>query len=140
FMSKVGEEVAKYADPRDQLRALLEGYRRYAVDRTFEGGCFFVNLSTEVDDQNDDLRRMVDERFVQLRVLVQWIVEIGKAQGLFRADTPSEGLASALVGYLTGTMMQAKASRDFTLFDRGNAVMTTLLASFETPTKEEPAS
>jgi AcrR family transcriptional regulator len=140
FMDKVGAHVARFAEPRDQLRALLEGYRRYAVDRTFEGGCLFVNLATEVDDQNDDLRRLVDERFVQLRTMVQGIVEMGKAQGAFREDTPSEGLAAALVGYLTGTMMQAKASRDFSLFDRGNAVMSSLLASFETPRKEEPAS
>jgi TetR/AcrR family transcriptional repressor of nem operon len=140
FMNKVAEHVARYSDPREQLRALLEGYRRYAVDRTFEGGCFFVNLSTEVDDQNDGLRQLVDERFVQFRLMVQGIVEMGKAQGLFRADAPSEGIASMVVAYLTGTMMQAKASRDFSLFDRGNAVVETFIASFETQTREEHAS
>ena len=132
WLGKVAEHVAGFADPRDQLRALLEGYRLYAVDRTFEGGCFFVNLATEVDDQNEDLRARIDERFVQFRAMVAGIVEMGKARGLFRPDTPAEGLAMTITGYLTGTMMQAKASRDFTLFDRGNAVLVDLLASFET--------
>jgi TetR/AcrR family transcriptional repressor of nem operon len=132
WLGKVAEHVARFSDPRDQLRALLEGYRLYAVDRTFEGGCFFVNLSTEVDDQNEDLRALVDARFVQFRAMVAGIVEMGKALGVFRPETPALGLATTLTGYLTGTMMQAKASRDFTLFDRGNAVLVGLLASFET--------
>jgi AcrR family transcriptional regulator len=133
WLGKVAERVARFGDPRDQLRALLEGYRLYAVDRTFEGGCFFVNLATELDDQNDDLRQLVDARFVQFRAMVAGIVEMGKALGVFRPDTPADGLATILTSYLTGTMMQAKASRDFTLFDRGNAVLAGLLASFETP-------
>lgn len=139
WTEKVAAHVAQFEDPREQLRELLEGYRRYAVDRTFEGGCFFVNLSTEVDDQNDDLRRLVDERFVQFRAMVAGIVEMGKALGVFRADTPSDGLAVAIVGYLTGTMMQAKASRDFSLFDRGNEVVAALVASFENRKHEEHA-
>lgn len=133
WMEKVASHVARFSDPREQLRQLLEAYRLYAVDRTFEGGCFFVNLSVEVDDQNDDLRSLVDERFVQFRALVVTLLEMGKAMGSFRADTPSSGLATAIVGYLTGTMMQAKATRDFTLFDAGNQVMTQLLESFEAP-------
>lgn len=60
WMDKVASHVARFADPREQLRELLEAYRLYAVDRTFEGGCFFVNLSTEVDDQHEDLRKLVD--------------------------------------------------------------------------------
>ena len=133
WMEKIAHRVAGFADPRVQLRELLEGYRLYAVDRTFEGGCFFVNLSTEVDDQHDDLRRLIDDRFAQFWMMVMTIVEMGKAQGLFREDTPSDGLATAVVGYLTGTMMQGKATQDFTLFDAGNRVFTRLIASFETP-------
>jgi TetR/AcrR family transcriptional repressor of nem operon len=137
WMEKVASHVARFSDPREQLRQVFEGYRLYAVDRTFEGGCFFVNLSTEVDDQHEDLRALVDERFVQFRMMVATIIEMGKALGAFRGDTPSEGLATAIVGYLTGTMMQAKATKDFTLFDAGNAVMTQLVSSFETPAPTE---
>lgn len=132
WMEKVAHHVARFADPREQLRELLEAYRLYAVDRTFEGGCFFVNLSTEVDDQHDELRKLVDDRFVQFRMMVMTIVEMGKAAGVLRIDTPSAGIATAVVGYLTGTMLQAKATQDFTLFDTGNAVMAAFLASFET--------
>lgn len=131
WMEKVAHPVASFGDPREQLRELLEAYRRYAVDRTFEGGCFFANLATELDDQHDDLRRLVDDRFVQFRMMVATIVEMGKAAGVLRADTPSSDLATTVVGYLTGTMMQAKATKDFTLFDAGNRVMTSLLATFE---------
>jgi TetR/AcrR family transcriptional repressor of nem operon len=131
WMEKVASHVARFADPRDQLRQVLEGYRLYAVDRTFEGGCFFVNLATEVDDQHDELRALVDERFAQFRMMIASIIEQGKAAGSFRKHTPSEGLATAIVGYLTGTMMQAKAAKDFTLFDAGSDVMTQLIGSFE---------
>jgi AcrR family transcriptional regulator len=132
WIQKVADHVATHRDPREQLRAVFEGYRRYAVDRTFEGGCFFVNLATELDDQNEDLRTRLDEAFAQFRAMIVVILEGGKAQGAYRADTPSEALAIAIVGYLTGTMMQAKASRDFGLFDRGNPLLVDLVSAYET--------
>jgi len=132
WIRKVADHVAQDGDARQQLRALFEGYRRYAVDRTFEGGCFFVNLATELDDQNEELRKLLDEAFAQFRGMVGVILDTGKAQGHFRADMPTEALAIAVVSYLTGTMMQAKASKDFSLFDRGNAAVVDLLSTFET--------
>ncbi|HEV3192304.1 MAG TPA: TetR/AcrR family transcriptional regulator [Polyangiaceae bacterium] len=132
WAARVIEHVMKWRDPRGQLRELLEGYRLYAVDRTFAGGCFFVNLAIEMDDQHDEFRGLIEQRFDQFRMLVVSIVETGKGTGHFRADTPSAGLAVAIVAYLTGTMMLAKTSKSFELFREGNPVMTTLIASFET--------
>ncbi len=136
WMSKVAVHVSRYGDPREQLRQVLEGYRLYAIERTFEGGCLFVNLAIELDDQDEELRALVEERFAQFRAMVATIVELGKAQSLFRPDTPSEELAGVVVAHLTGTMMQAKVSRDFGLFDRGNAIIVRLLASYETSARK----
>jgi TetR/AcrR family transcriptional regulator, transcriptional repressor for nem operon len=133
WVERVVQRIAGVTDPREQLRALLEAYRAYAVDRTFEGGCFFVNLAIEMDDQHEEFRRLIDERFAQFRMVVMAIVQAGKAASVFRADTPEEALATVVVGYLTGTMMQAKASKDFGLFDGGNRLMIELITSFETP-------
>ena len=104
--------------------------------------CRCKHSDRSVDDQHDDLRELVDDRFVQFRMMVATIIEVGKAAGVLRVDTPSSDLATTVVGYLTGTMMQAKATQDFTLFDAGNRVMTSLLASFETtaPSAKEEAS
>ena len=130
FFERVVSHVHRFTDPRDQLHALIEAYRMYAVGKAFDGGCFFVNLATEMDDQHVEFAGLVAERFQQFRGLVQMIVETGKQTGAFRADTPSEGLGIALVGYLTGTMMQSKVGRAFELFDAGNSVMHALVDAY----------
>jgi len=133
FFDRVVSHVHRFTDPRDQLHALLEAYRLYAIGKAFDGGCFFVNLATEMDDQHEEFAGLVAEHFGRFRDLVRSIVQEGKAAGSFRHDAPAEGLAAALVGYLNGTMMQAKVGHAFELFDSGNAVMHGLVDLWTTP-------
>lgn len=137
FFDRVESHVHRFADPRDQLHALLEAYRLYAIGKAFDGGCFFVNLATEMDDQHEEFAGLVAARFAGFRDLVRGIVEAGKANGTFRSDAPSEGLAAAIVGYLNGTMMQAKVGQAFDLFVSGNAVMHGLVDRWAIP--KEPS-
>jgi TetR/AcrR family transcriptional regulator, transcriptional repressor for nem operon len=132
WVERVLAHASRHVDPVDQLRGLVEGYRLYAVERTFEGGCFFVNLAVELDDQHAELAALVAERFAHFRQMVVAIVEAGKAVGRFRADAPSDALAIATVGYLTGTMMQAKVAGTFAYFDDGNAALERLFAAYTT--------
>jgi TetR/AcrR family transcriptional regulator, transcriptional repressor for nem operon len=132
WAQKVITHVMAFSDPREQLRELLEGYRRYAVDRTFEGGCFFVNLAVEMDDQHDEIRRLVEARFEQFRALVVTIVEGGKAAGVFRQDAPTRAIAALVVAALTGSMMLSKSAQKFDQFDDANDLLARLLATFET--------
>jgi len=130
FSDRVVGHVHRFTDPRDQLHALIEAYRMYAVGKAFDGGCFFVNLASEMDDQHEEFAGIVAERFARFRKLVQAIVETGKKTGVFRADAPAEGLGIAFVSYLTGTMLQAKVGRAFELFDAGNKVMHALVDAY----------
>ena len=133
FFERVVGHVHRFTDPRDQLHALLEAYRLYAVGKAFDGGCFFVNLATEMDDQHAEFAGLVAERFAQFRQLVQVIVETGKSTGVFDPSMSAEGLGVAFVSYLTGTMMQAKVSGAFQLFDAGNVVMHALVDRYSVP-------
>lgn len=133
FLERVVGHVHRFADPRDQLHALLEAYRMYAVGKAFDGGCFFANLATEMDDQHPEFAALVAERFAEFRGLVTGIVETGKARGAFEPAAPTEGLAVAFVSYLTGTMLQAKVSGVFALFDAGNVVMHALVDRYALP-------
>ncbi len=133
FLERVVGHVHRFTDPRDQLHALLEAYRMYAVGRAFDGGCFFVNLAAEMDDQHPEFAALVAERFAELRALVTTIVETGKATGAIEPSLPTEGLSVAFVSYLTGTMLQAKVSGVFALFDAGNVVMHALVDRYSLP-------
>ena len=140
WFERVVAHVQRFSDPRVQLRELLEAYRLYATSRTFEGGCFFVNLAVEMDDQHQDFRRLVAERFDQFRAMVATLVEGGKALGLYRDDAPSEAIGIAVVAYLTGTMMLSKSAGTFSLFDEANPLIVELLASHETSPPPAAAS
>lgn len=131
WVTKVMGRVMNESTGRAQLLALFDAYRAYAVDRTFEGGCFFVNLAVELDDQDDALRRVVDARFDQLRQAVAGIVERGKIEGTYRRDAPSSAIATVVVASLTGTMMLAKSAASFDAFADTVAMLRHLVASYE---------
>ena len=55
--------------PINKLIRFLENYRdRYLVDsESFPGGCIFINLSVELDDQDTNLAQEVDRGFIGLK-------------------------------------------------------------------------
>lgn len=133
WVTKVFGGVMEAPTPRAQLHALFDAYRAYAVDRTFEGGCFFVNLAIELDDQDDALRRIVDARFDQLRQVVAGIVERGKIDRSYRREAPASAIATLVVAALTGTMMLSKSAASFDAFEETIAMLRQLVASYEEP-------
>ena len=63
--------------PVAKVKKLLENYRdRYLKDKkTFPGGCIFVTLSVELDDQNSAFSKALNEGFVRLKAMIK----IGRA-------------------------------------------------------------
>jgi AcrR family transcriptional regulator len=88
--------------PVAKVKKLLENYRdRYLKDKkTFPGGCVFVALSVELDDQNPIFSQELNEGFVRLKAMIKRLLDQGKGSGELRADVNTEEVTAGSVSDL----------------------------------------
>lgn len=90
--------------PVEKVKTLLRNYRdRYLKDReTFPGGCIFVTLSVELDDQNPFFSRELNEGFVRLKAMIKRLLDQGKGSGELRADVNTEAVTEMIFSGMLG--------------------------------------
>jgi len=92
-------------NPVGKVKKLLENYRdRYLKDtKTFPGGCIFVALSVELDDQRPHLSREINEGFVRLKAMIKEFLDQGKISGELRQDVDTEAVTEMVFAGMLGT-------------------------------------
>ena len=90
--------------PVAKVKKLLENYRdRYLKDKkTFPGGCVFVALSVELDDQNPVFSQELNEGFVRLKAMIKRLLDQGKGSGELRADVNTEEVTEMIFSGMLG--------------------------------------
>ena len=90
--------------PVAKVKRLLENYRdRYLKDKkTFPGGCVFVALSVELDDQNPVFSQELNEGFVRLKAMIKRLLDQGKGSGELRADVNTEEVTEMIFSGMLG--------------------------------------
>ena len=90
--------------PVAKVKRLLENYRdRYLKDKkTFPGGCVFVALSVELDDQNPVFSRELNEGFVRLKAMIKRLLDQGKGSEELRADVNTEEVTEMIFSGMLG--------------------------------------
>ena len=90
--------------PVGKVKKLLENYRdRYLRDtETFPGGCVFVTLSVELDDQNPSFSRELNEGFVRLKAMIRRLLDQGKESGELRAEVNTEAVTEMIFSGMLG--------------------------------------
>jgi len=90
--------------PVAKVKRLLENYRdRYLKDKkTFPGGCVFVALSVELDDQNPVFSQELNEGFIRLKAMIKRLLDQGKGSGELRADVNTEEVTEMIFSGMLG--------------------------------------
>lgn len=91
-------------NPVEKVKKLLENYRdRYLKDtQTFPGGCIFVTLSVELDDQRPDFSRELNEGFVRLKAMIRRFLDQGKENGELRGEVNTEAVTEMIFSGMLG--------------------------------------
>jgi AcrR family transcriptional regulator len=91
-------------EPVEKVKKLLENYRdRYLKDtETFPGGCIFVTLSVELDDQNPLFSKELNNGFVRLRAMIRRLLDQGKESGKLRAEVNTESVTEMIFSGMLG--------------------------------------
>src|SRR4030042_1756100 len=94
--------------PVEKVKTLLKNYRdRYLKDvGDFPGGCIFVTLSVELDDQRPHLSREINKGFEGFKAMLKRLLDQGKALGELRSDVNTEAVTEMIfVGMLGASVL-----------------------------------
>jgi len=91
--------------PLDKIRKLLENYRdHYLADaENFPGGCVFVNLAVELNDQQPHLAQEVNEGFNRFKGMLKRLLDQEQADGHLKEGVDTGLAAEILFSGLVGT-------------------------------------
>jgi len=91
--------------PVGKIEKFLENYRdRYLKDsEDFPGGCVFVTLSVELDDQRPHLSEEVNKGFIRFKAMIKRLLDEGKESGELRSDVSTSALTEMLFAGMVGT-------------------------------------
>ena len=94
----------KIENPTEIIKRLLKNYKdRYLKDAAnFPGGCVFITLAAELNDQRPQLSKELEKGFVGLKGMLRRLLEQGKESGelieAVNTDTVTEILFSGMLG------------------------------------------
>ena len=106
--------------PVEKVKKILENYRdRYLKDtENFPGGCVFVALSVELDDQLPHLGREISEGFVRLRAMIKRLLDQGKACGELSEEADTEALTEMVFAGMIGSSVLFSMEKSAGSLDR----------------------
>jgi len=112
--------LAETEKPVEKIKKLLVNFRDlYLKDtETFPGGCIFVTLSVELDDQRPHLAREINDGFVRLKAMINRLLNQGKASGEVRDEINTEAVAEMIFAGMIGASVIFGIEKSFDSLDR----------------------
>jgi len=124
------DEIAR---PLGKIQKLLENYRdRYLSDsHNFPGGCIFVNLAVELNDQSPELAEKVNEGFVRLRAMITRFLDEEKKDHGIRPGINTEESADLIMSGLLGACVMYTSDKSITRLNSTIAALISYLKSID---------
>jgi len=112
--------LAEIEKPVEKIKKLLVNFRDlYLKDtETFPGGCIFVTLSVELDDQRPHLARELNDGFIRLKAMINRLLNQGKASGEVRDEINTEAVAEMIFAGMIGASVLFSMNKSFEDLDR----------------------
>jgi TetR/AcrR family transcriptional repressor of nem operon len=91
--------------PLDKIKKILENYRdRYLPDsEDFPGGCIFVALAVELNDQQPHLARAVNEGFERFKGMLKRLLDQEQQAGALKNGIDTEVVAELIFAGILGS-------------------------------------
>jgi AcrR family transcriptional regulator len=112
--------VREIDSPTDRIIQICHNYKdRYLKDaENFPGGCIFITLSVELDDQHPHLAEEINQGYIGFRNLLKDIIKEGKESGEFDKHINPEEVARCLFVGMLGTSVQYGVDKSNSTLDK----------------------
>lgn len=138
-VEKFAEVVLRpaFAAPRGEprLRALFDRWLEWERNESLPGGCIFQHAAVELDDHPGPARDALVTAQQQWLATIARAVEIGVAEGHFRADADPEQVAFQAYGLVLGYHNTRRLLRDPNARTRIQRALDDLIDSARTPAR-----
>ena len=96
--------LTEIENPIDKIKKLLANYKdKYLKDSiNFPGGCIFVTLSVELDDQRPDLASEIKKGFDGLKSMINRLLDEGKKSGQVRRELNTMAITEMIFAGMVG--------------------------------------
>ena len=109
-------------NPKAQLIAIFENYKKMILKPKIAGGCPLLNTGTEVDDTNEEFRQLARSYIEEVLVVIEDILEKGKVSGCFKPAIKPKQEAQYLFASVQGAILLVTTLKNiepiFNIFDR----------------------
>jgi TetR/AcrR family transcriptional repressor of nem operon len=108
------------ARPLDKIKKLLENYRdHYLADsENFPGGCIFVALAVELNDQQPHLAQEVNEGFQRFKGMIKRLLDQEREAGHLKNGIDTGMVAEMIFSGILGTCVAYTADKSRQNLDR----------------------
>ena len=113
----------------DKVETLLLNYKdRYLKDSaSFPGGCVFITLSVELNDQDPALFSEIDKGFVGLKKMIGRYLDEGRKEGALRVDVDPQTVTEVLFNGMLGASVCYGAGKSAKELDRAIGALVAYL-------------
>ena len=119
--------------PVYKLKKLLANYRdRYLADaENFPGGCIFVTLAVELNDQRPHLAREVNEGFLRFKRMLKRLLDQEKETGNLRNGVDTTLVAELVFSGILGASVMFISNKSMATLDRNISALCDYLSLIE---------
>ncbi|MCL4501464.1 MAG: TetR/AcrR family transcriptional regulator [Deltaproteobacteria bacterium] len=106
--------------PVEKVKKLLQNHRDFYLKDTecLPGGCIFVTLLVELDDQLPVLAQEVNKGFYNLKAMINRFMEQGKLSGELREDTDTNAVTEMIFSGILGATVSYGMEKSLANVDR----------------------
>ena len=104
WREKVLYGIDQIEKPSEKLTRVLQNYRdRYLKDSDeIPGGCIFIGLAVEFDDQRPDFASQIEQGFLGVKNIIKRLLDQAVIANELRAGVNTEAVASMLFSAIVG--------------------------------------
>jgi TetR/AcrR family transcriptional repressor of nem operon len=112
--------LTEIENPIDKIKKLLENYKdKYLKDSmNFPGGCIFVTLSVELDDQRPNLASELKQGFDGLKSMINRLLDEGKKSGQVREQLNTSAITEMVFAGMVGASVIYGVEKSATALDQ----------------------
>lgn len=106
-------DLDEIKNPIEKIIRLLTNYKdRYLKDAdNFPGGCVFITLSVELNDQRPHLAKEIDKGFIGLKNMFKKLLDLGKESGELIRDVDTEAVTEMIFNSMLGASVSYCANK-----------------------------
>ncbi len=108
MLNDIIQAIKSANNSKDKLYCIFDYFESYGDKAPFSGGCPLMNAAAEADDNNLELKNVVQFIMAQIHTAITRVIDNGIQHGQIKKDTDAESLSSYMISSLEGSVMMYK--------------------------------